>query len=142
MPQEFIVIRCCECDTFQVHISKKSNKWVCKICQTKQSVKRIFYHGSAKVSRALVTQVNFLQGELEENNIELTDRIDQILDEIIENGLHLTESTKSNTRYPILDVEMESCHVSARKEMLARKNEDTNDVDNPRIKRTKWDQYC
>lgn len=142
MPQEFVVIRCSECRMFQVHISKKSNKWICKVCHAKQSVQRIFYHGAAKICRDLVVEANYLQGKLEENHFEITEKVGDILDKIIENGYSISESTKLNSRYSILDVEMESCHLSARKEMLVRKNEDTNDIDTPRIKRTKWDQYC
>jgi hypothetical protein len=42
MPQEFQVLRCFSCETFQVDIVKKSNvKWQCKLCGEKQSIKSV-----------------------------------------------------------------------------------------------------
>ena len=38
MPQEFQVVRCFSCETFNVDIVKKDNsKWQCKLCGEKQS---------------------------------------------------------------------------------------------------------
>ena len=42
MPQEFQVLRCFKCETFQVSQVKKSPKWVCKICQEKQTTKHVY----------------------------------------------------------------------------------------------------
>ncbi|XP_021345616.1 uncharacterized protein DDB_G0290685-like isoform X2 [Mizuhopecten yessoensis] len=41
MPQEFQVLRCYQCSTFQVHQVKKAKKWSCKMCGEKQSVIKI-----------------------------------------------------------------------------------------------------
>ncbi|XP_074598293.1 uncharacterized protein LOC141853006 [Brevipalpus obovatus] len=180
MPQEFVVIRCCECETFQVQMSKKSNKWVCKICDQKQSVKKIFYRGSARFCREIVTQVNYTQGELRDGSTtNIEDYLDKLLDHLYDSDTSSTFNSNTNSLFynnpplppppamvstptmttdlitsvnnsantmcPSLDdasVEMESCHLSARKEMLVRKCEDSSNGEMPSIKRTKWDQYC
>ena len=36
------VLCCYKCYTFQVHQVKKDPKWVCKLCNEKQSLKQIF----------------------------------------------------------------------------------------------------
>ena len=42
MSQIFNVVKCFQCSTFQVDINKKStNKWTCKICSAKQSLKQV-----------------------------------------------------------------------------------------------------
>ena len=43
MPQTLRILRCYQCETFQVDIEKKSNKWQCKVCQEKQSLKQVFF---------------------------------------------------------------------------------------------------
>ena len=43
MPQEFHVLQCYKCDTFQVHQVKKSTKWNCKLCVEKQSTKKVVF---------------------------------------------------------------------------------------------------
>lgn len=40
--QEFRVLKCIECETFQVDIVKKAKKWMCKVCGQKQSVKYVY----------------------------------------------------------------------------------------------------
>jgi len=43
MPQEFQVLRCASCETFQVNIVKMKNmKWECTLCRLKQSITRIY----------------------------------------------------------------------------------------------------
>ena len=44
MPQEFQVLRCCSCETFQVHQVKKVLKWECKLCGQKQSVIKVVFN--------------------------------------------------------------------------------------------------
>ncbi|XP_069676650.1 uncharacterized protein [Periplaneta americana] len=58
MPQELHVLRCYSCQTFQVHIVKKSNKWECKICGEKQSIKKVYGRGSGKDCRLHVQKLN------------------------------------------------------------------------------------
>ena len=41
MPQEFQVLQCYSCETFQVHQVKKALKWNCKLCGEKQSIKKV-----------------------------------------------------------------------------------------------------
>uniref|UniRef100_A0A2A4K4J4 MRN complex-interacting protein N-terminal domain-containing protein n=1 Tax=Heliothis virescens TaxID=7102 RepID=A0A2A4K4J4_HELVI len=85
MPQIFQVLRCYKCSVFQVHQTKKSNKWECKLCGEKQSIKRHYGLGTAKDCRLHVQKLNGMRGEIdglkdklnnsdtsenEENNIE------------------------------------------------------------------------
>ncbi|CAL8113473.1 unnamed protein product [Orchesella dallaii] len=68
MPQTFHVLVCVECKTFQVHIVKKSsNKWNCKICNTKQSVLQVYAKGTGAECREVVQKLNQARGQLEEN---------------------------------------------------------------------------
>lgn len=41
MPQVFRVVRCFSCEAFQVDQKKKVNKFVCKVCNSKQSVRKV-----------------------------------------------------------------------------------------------------
>ncbi|AEE35229.1 putative MRN complex-interacting protein [Arabidopsis thaliana] len=56
----FIALQCYECSTMQVKQKKKSsNKWVCVICNQKQSVKKVFAQGyKAKELRFFVQSFN------------------------------------------------------------------------------------
>ncbi|KAK3087701.1 hypothetical protein FSP39_009358 [Pinctada imbricata] len=65
MPQEFQVLQCFKCSTFQVHQVKKSNKWNCKLCGEKQSVKKVFGRGSGSDCRCHVQKLNTLRGEID-----------------------------------------------------------------------------
>ena len=44
--QEYIVLKCHSCSTYQVHIDKKSRSFVCSICHMKQPFSRIFARSS------------------------------------------------------------------------------------------------
>lgn len=68
MPQEFHVLQCYKCDTFQVHQVKKSTKWNCKLCGEKQSTKKCFGQGSGYDCRQHVQKLNLLRAE--QNNRE------------------------------------------------------------------------
>eukprot|EP01137_Pigoraptor_chileana_P001748 Opistho-2@2092 len=58
--QTFMVVRCCadHCATFQVHQVNKAKKWTCKICGTKQSVRKTFVEGAAAHCRVAVQGLN------------------------------------------------------------------------------------
>ena len=60
MPQEFQVLRCFSCETFQVDIVKmKNGKWECKLCGLKQSIKHVYAKSStAKECRVQVQMLN------------------------------------------------------------------------------------
>ena len=68
MPQEFQVLRCFSCETFQVDIVKKKNvKWECKLCRCKQSIKNVYKTSfAAKECRDLVQKLNIQRGNLNE----------------------------------------------------------------------------
>ncbi|XP_026323478.1 uncharacterized protein LOC113232843 [Hyposmocoma kahamanoa] len=65
MPQTFQVLRCYKCLTFQVHITKKANKFECKLCGEKQSIKRHYGFGTAKECRIHVQKLNGIRGEID-----------------------------------------------------------------------------
>ncbi|CAH8826613.1 unnamed protein product [Trichobilharzia szidati] len=58
MPVTFWVLSCSKCFLFQVHQSKKSKNWVCKVCSCKQSFLKVFAEGSAKECREIVQKLN------------------------------------------------------------------------------------
>ncbi|XP_064181963.1 MRN complex-interacting protein [Anguilla rostrata] len=66
MVQEFHVLRCFSCQTFQVHQVKKSKKWNCKMCGEKQSLVKVYGRGSGADCRRHVQKLNSLRGELHE----------------------------------------------------------------------------
>ncbi|CAH0722753.1 unnamed protein product, partial [Brenthis ino] len=66
MPQIFQVLRCYKCSIFQIHQTRKDNKWVCKVCGEKQSVKRHYGIGTGKDCRMHVQKLNSMRGEKEE----------------------------------------------------------------------------
>ncbi|KAK3578417.1 hypothetical protein CHS0354_035618 [Potamilus streckersoni] len=65
MSQEFHVIQCFNCKTFQVHQVKKSKKWNCKLCGEKQSIVKVYAQGSGAYCRHHVQQLNMIRGGLE-----------------------------------------------------------------------------
>ena len=60
MPQEFQILRCFSCETFQVDgVKIKNVKWQCKLCGLKQSIKYIYSKSSsAKECRVQVQKLN------------------------------------------------------------------------------------
>ncbi|KAB7503772.1 hypothetical protein Anas_04190 [Armadillidium nasatum] len=58
MPQEFLVVRCYSCQTFQIHQTRKDCKFVCKICGVKQSRKKVYAQGNSKDCRIVVQNLN------------------------------------------------------------------------------------
>eukprot|EP00117_Sycon_ciliatum_P030040 scpid2278/ scgid23781/ UPF0544 protein C5orf45 homolog len=56
--QSFIVVRCYSCCVFQVQQAKKVNKFACKMCNEKQSVKKVLLRGSGAECRRCVQQLN------------------------------------------------------------------------------------
>lgn len=63
MPQQNIVIRCCQCEIFQSQLVKKSGKFTCVVCNQKQSIQKIYFHGSGAECRAHVMQLNMMEAE-------------------------------------------------------------------------------
>uniref|UniRef100_A0A8C1MLI7 MRN complex interacting protein n=1 Tax=Cyprinus carpio TaxID=7962 RepID=A0A8C1MLI7_CYPCA len=70
MAQEFHVLRCFSCQTFQVQQVKKSKKWTCKVCGEKQSLMKEFGRGAAADCRRQVQKLNALRGQMLEVNSE------------------------------------------------------------------------
>ncbi|XP_066952153.1 MRN complex-interacting protein isoform X1 [Macrobrachium rosenbergii] len=65
MVQEFHVVRCFSCLSFQSQQVCKKPKYTCKICGEKQSVRKEYGRGSGKDCRIHVQKLNSLQGNLE-----------------------------------------------------------------------------
>uniref|UniRef100_A0A673FKA9 UPF0544 protein C5orf45 homolog n=1 Tax=Sinocyclocheilus rhinocerous TaxID=307959 RepID=A0A673FKA9_9TELE len=70
MVQEFHVLRCFSCQTFQVQQVKKSKTWTCKVCGEKQSLMKEFGRGAAADCRRHVQKLNALRGQMLEVNSE------------------------------------------------------------------------
>ncbi|KAL6479961.1 hypothetical protein MHYP_G00109940 [Metynnis hypsauchen] len=64
MVQEFHVLRCFSCQTFQVQQVKKNKKWSCKMCGEKQSLIKEYGRGTGADCRRHVQKLNSLRGEL------------------------------------------------------------------------------
>jgi len=60
-PQEFVVLRCKQatCAMFQVHPSKKSAKFDCKVCQEKNAVLKIWSKGNGAECRKVTQRLNW-----------------------------------------------------------------------------------
>ncbi|XP_046394182.1 MRN complex-interacting protein [Ischnura elegans] len=65
MAQTFQALKCFKCQTFQVQIKKKSNRWSCKLCGEKQSFMQIYGEGSSKDCRIHVQRLNSLRAAQE-----------------------------------------------------------------------------
>ncbi|XP_015588130.1 MRN complex-interacting protein [Cephus cinctus] len=69
------VLCCYSCQMFQVHPVKKANKWQCKVCGEKQSIKQVYYRGTGKDCRVYVQESNLLKSNATqwENDIQSHD---------------------------------------------------------------------
>ncbi|XP_014360389.2 MRN complex-interacting protein [Papilio machaon] len=94
MPQLFQVLRCYKCLVFQIHQTKKSNKWQCKMCGEKQSIKRHYGIGNGKECRLHVQKLNGLRGEIEDeklNSLHSNDDYSNSEEENVESNLFQNE---------------------------------------------------
>ncbi|XP_044060970.1 MRN complex-interacting protein isoform X2 [Siniperca chuatsi] len=66
MVQEFHVLQCFSCQSFQVQQVKKVNRWSCKLCGEKQSLLKEFGRGSAADCRRHVQKLNAVRGAMME----------------------------------------------------------------------------
>lgn len=64
---EHIVVRCYSCQSFQAQQLRKTNDFVCKMCGSKQSVRKIYARSfKAADIRPIVQEYNMKRGEIEE----------------------------------------------------------------------------
>lgn len=64
---EYIAVQCFQCKVFQVERTKKQNKWTCKICNSKQSVRKVYAISTqAKDIRLVVQELNMKRKDVEE----------------------------------------------------------------------------
>uniref|UniRef100_A0A1B6GUL4 MRN complex-interacting protein N-terminal domain-containing protein n=1 Tax=Cuerna arida TaxID=1464854 RepID=A0A1B6GUL4_9HEMI len=84
MPQEHYVLKCFSCETFQSHIVKKTNKWLCKVCGEKQTIKKVYGRGSGKDCRLHTQKLNALKGEKEQSTVE--QEWEEVIEDIPENS--------------------------------------------------------
>uniref|UniRef100_UPI0037E870C5 MRN complex-interacting protein isoform X2 n=1 Tax=Semicossyphus pulcher TaxID=241346 RepID=UPI0037E870C5 len=66
MVQEFHVLRCFSCQSFQVQQVKKANRWICKLCGEKQMLLKEFGRGSGADCRRHVQKLNAMRGAMME----------------------------------------------------------------------------
>ncbi|ORY40488.1 hypothetical protein BCR33DRAFT_852798 [Rhizoclosmatium globosum] len=68
----FQVVRCFQCSAFVVQQEKKSNKWQCTLCGSKQSVTKVYFESHvAGDTRAAVQELNMRRGENEAVRVNL-----------------------------------------------------------------------
>ena len=48
--------------TFPLQIKKSTNRWSCKVCGDKQSLKQVFFKGTSKECRQRVQELNHRRG--------------------------------------------------------------------------------
>ncbi|XP_047210374.1 MRN complex-interacting protein isoform X2 [Girardinichthys multiradiatus] len=72
MVQEFHVVRCFRCLSFQVQQVKKVKKWSCKLCGEKQSLLKEFGRGSGADCRRHVQKLNAMRGAMMEDQEDNT----------------------------------------------------------------------
>ncbi|XP_026764459.2 probable serine/threonine-protein kinase clkA [Galleria mellonella] len=105
MPQHFQVLRCYRCLVFQVHQLKKSNKFECKLCGEKQSIKRHYGLGTGKECRLHVQKLNGIRGEIDELNKSYTENssddneFGNVLNEVQNNNTLDNESIKRGNKW-------------------------------------------
>ena len=58
MPQTFLAVRCYSCSAFQGIQRTQQSKYACKLCNTKQSITRVFASGTGKEVRLAVQTLN------------------------------------------------------------------------------------
>nr|XP_057913726.1 MRN complex-interacting protein [Doryrhamphus excisus] len=68
MSQEFHVVKCFSCLSFQVQQVKKVKKWTCKLCGEKQSLLKEFGRGSGADCRRHVQKMNAMRGAMLEES--------------------------------------------------------------------------
>lgn len=75
---EYIAVQCFQCHAFQVAQQTKTNKWNCKICNSKQTIKKIYAISfQAKDIRPIVQDLNLKRNEIEkQRNAQPTERED------------------------------------------------------------------
>ncbi|XP_068181533.1 MRN complex-interacting protein [Antennarius striatus] len=80
MVQEFHVLRCFSCQSFQVQQVKKAHRWSCKLCGEKQSLLKEFGRGSGADCRRHVQKLNAMRGaameEQECNTLLLWEKVE------------------------------------------------------------------
>jgi len=69
---EHIVVRCYACQSFQAQQLRKTNDFVCKMCGSKQSVRKIYARSfKAADIRPIVQEYNMKRGEIEEEEAKV-----------------------------------------------------------------------
>ncbi|CAA7052361.1 unnamed protein product [Microthlaspi erraticum] len=76
----FVALQCFECSTMQVKQKKKSsNKWVCVVCNQKQSVTKVFAQGyQAKELRFFVQSFNMSRKVADEEEQAVADTLPEV----------------------------------------------------------------
>ncbi|XP_068203915.1 MRN complex-interacting protein [Palaemon carinicauda] len=110
MVQEFQVVRCFSCLSFQSQQVCKKPKFTCKVCGEKQSVRKEYGRGTGKECRIHVQKLNRLQGDLEldhEKKLEIQLE-NQVYDEHLVNN-----SFEEHGRYNEYNDEQEDSEIHA-----------------------------
>ncbi|XP_011622562.2 MRN complex-interacting protein [Amborella trichopoda] len=96
MATAFIALQCCQCSTMQVKQQKKSsNKWVCVVCNQKQSILKVFARSfMAKDVRKFVQSCNMTRSFTDQALISLGNE-----NQVPENGFQVMEDQFSGDIY-------------------------------------------
>ncbi|XP_037531414.1 MRN complex-interacting protein [Nematolebias whitei] len=108
MVQEFHVVRCFSCESFQVQQVKKARKWTCKLCGQKQSLLKEFGRGSAPDCRRHVQKLNSARGDL----IDEQERCTWSLWEQANGGEELEEEEQQQRDDQVKQLCLQQNHVS------------------------------
>lgn len=142
MSQEMNVLCCYSCQMFQVHIVKKEKKWQCKVCNEKQSIRRVYFQGLGKDCRLYVQQLNSQKQE----NFESVQTEDSDINDENYVSCDNTESSSNQQSFDkqssdfemILDDSMQASD----EEYTYKEEEVTDSVDEKLIENSNYSETC
>ncbi|CAL4059902.1 unnamed protein product, partial [Meganyctiphanes norvegica] len=130
MVQEFHVVCCFSCQTFQSQQVKKVNTFVCKLCGAKQSVRKEYGRGSGKDCRIHVQKLNDLRGEID---LKEEDTLESILQEDVDShDKYYGKKYDGSEQYESLEHVEDSHHYDGNTHSINPTKED---------RKSKWTSY-
>lgn len=141
MSQEMNVLCCYSCQMFQVHIVKKEKKWQCKVCNEKQSIRRVYFQGLGKDCRLYVQQLNSQKQE----NFESVQTEDSDINDENYVSCDNTESSSNQQSFDKQSSDFEMIlddSMQASDEEYTYKEEVTDSVDEKLIENSNYSEIC
>ncbi|XP_065361953.1 MRN complex-interacting protein [Calliphora vicina] len=158
MPQEIRVLHCFNCKIFQVDIVKKLSKWQCRVCNTKQTVRKEYFRGTGTECRIKVQELNMTKGQKHNETVGSYLNVLNTVNEIncsLENNIDHNDVTSNNIVKDELSIERD-CEPSSsisefnmmfdfsqtKKWSSKRDQSSSNDYQlTSSTKKSKWDNY-